>query len=196
MIPVERHDEPEGFDTACRQPGKKWLADNQDADAHRNPLWGVYLDDLRQEFNSRCGFSAMWIPSGTVDHWISIRSDRKLAYEWSNYRFVDGVVNSAKKPQWEGKLLDPFEVKDGWFEILLPSLQLVVADIPDAEVRARAEFTLEKLHLRDGEDLIRQRQAWMEMYDARELSLAGLRRRAPLLAHAVEKREAAMAGHA
>lgn len=131
----------------------------------------------------------MYIASGTVDHWLSVKSRRDLAYEWSNYRYVDSSINSAKKPAWEGQLLDPFEVGDDWFEIQLPSLQLVVANIPDASTRARAEFTLEKLRLRDGEDILKLRREWMNMYEQRELDLPGLRRVAPLLARAVEKRD-------
>ncbi|MEZ4299916.1 MAG: hypothetical protein R3B70_33520 [Polyangiaceae bacterium] len=131
----------------------------------------------------------MLVPRGTVDHWISLDSNRSLAYEWSNYRFVDGAVNSAKKPSWEGKLLDPFEVRDDWFELLLPSLQLVIVADLDPSTRARADFTLEKLRLRDGEDLIRQRREWLRMYELGELGLAGLLRVAPLLARAVAKRD-------
>lgn len=75
---------------------------------------------------------------------------RQLAYEWSNYRFVDGAINSAKKPAWEGQLVDPFEVQADWFEILLPSLQLVLVAQLEQGLRARVEFTLDKLHLRRG----------------------------------------------
>jgi hypothetical protein len=91
-------------------------------------LWSPFKAKLRETFGRRCGFLAMWVPSGTLDHWISIHTDRALAYEWENYRFVDGAVNSAKKPAWEGQLIDPFEVEEGWFELLLPSLQLVASE--------------------------------------------------------------------
>jgi hypothetical protein len=38
--------------------------------------------------------------------------------------------------------MDPFEVQDGWFEIILPSLELVVSDSIPAEHREHAELTL------------------------------------------------------
>lgn len=190
MIPVARPAEPDRFDIACRQPGKNWLAANLDSDPHRNPLWGEFNGALREAFGLRCGFLAMRIPRGTVDHWISIKSDRALAYEWTNYRFVDGAVNSAKKPAWEGKLIDPFEVEHDWFEILLPSLQLVVASASlDPTALARANFTLDKLGLDDGEDVIRLRSEWLALYDSGDLTLAGLLEVAPLLARAVAKRD-------
>lgn len=188
MIRVPVPEKPATFETDCGEPGRTWLEQNPDVHPHRNPLWTAFRPQLRAAFELRCGFLAMRIPHGTVDHWVSINTDRTKAYDWENYRFVDGSVNSAKKPAWDGKLLDPYEVQDGWFEILLPSLQMIVADIPDAAVKERAEFTLTKLHLRDGEDVIRLRREWLEMHDRGELNLDGLRRVAPLVARAVEKR--------
>lgn len=190
MIRVARPEEPKDFDMKCRNPGQAWLAENPTADPHNHPLWTSCLADLRVAFETRCGFLSMRIPRGTVDHWVSLKTDRNKAYEWGNYRFVDGVVNSAKKPAWEGKLLDPYEIGEDWFEIQLPSLQLQIANISDPATRARAEFTIEKLHLRDGEDVVRLRREWMEMYEEGELTLDGLRRVAPLLARAVEKQQA------
>lgn len=189
MIPVIPPPEPAEFDERCRKRGNGWLARNVDAHPHQQALWRAFLPELREGFGGRCGFSAMFVPRGTVDHWISVDSDRSLAYEWSNYRFVDGAVNSAKKPSWEGKLLDPFEVQDDWFEILLPSLQLVICADLDPATRERAEFTLEKLHLRDGEDVIRQRREWLHMYELGELKLPGLFKVAPLVARAVARRD-------
>lgn len=188
MIPVAAPAEPDSFDASCRAPGNAWLQKNPAADPHANPLWTKFTRDLQAAFENRCGFLAMYIHRGTVDHWLSVRSRRDLAYEWTNYRFVDCVVNNAKKPSWEGKLLDPFEIGEDWFEVQLPSLQLVIANIPDASTRARAEFTLEKLRLRDGEDVVRLRREWLNMFESGELSLDGLRRVAPLLARAVENR--------
>lgn len=76
--------------------------------------------------------------------------------------------------------LDPYEVKDDWFEILLPSLQLVVSKAMPAEFRVRAEFTLKKFRLTDGADVIEQRQHWLDMYEQKKLDLAGLHDMAPL----------------
>lgn len=189
MIPVAKAPEPDRFDAECRVPGKKWLAENPEGDPHRKPLWRPFTPDLREAFRRRCGFLAMWIPSGTVDHWISTKTDRDLAYEWSNYRFLSGPLNSAKKPAWEGKLLDPFEVREGWFELLLPSLELVPGPDLPPELKDRAKFTLEKLGLGHGEDIIRLRREWMEAYERGDL----LDEFAPLLARAIRKRDATRA---
>ena len=83
-------------------------------------------------------------------------------------------------------MLDPQEVKPGWFKILLPSLQLVATDAVPKSHKAKAEFTLKRLKLRDGERIIRWRRSWYQMYIAGKLTLEGLRDVAPLIAEAVE----------
>lgn len=187
MIPVKPPEVPQDFDQRCRKAGKEWLSSHPASDPHDNPLWRFFRDPLREGFADRCGFSAMLDLDGVVDHWISVKSDRELAYEWTNYRFASGALNSAKKPAWEGRLIDPFEVGEGWFEIILPSLQLVITEkLPD-ELRDKADFTLEKFRLGNGERATRHRRAWLELYE-QGLPLGQLRKVAPLLAQAVEKR--------
>jgi hypothetical protein len=131
----------------------------------------------------------MYIANGTIDHWVSLDSDRSLAYEWENFRFVDSQINSAKKPAWEGKLLDPFEVQDDWFELHLPSLQLLISPELTGFARERAEFTLHKLRLDHGEDIIQLRREWLELYEEKKISLEGLDVLAPQLARAIRKRD-------
>ncbi len=84
----------------------------------------------------------------------------------------------------------PLEVEDGWFQILLPSLQLILSDTIPEEHRTKAEYTLDRLHLRDDERVIRQRREWYRMYQGRELTLGGLRKKAPLIARAIEREKA------
>ena len=113
-------------------------------------------------------------PSGQVDHFKPVAilkrtNEHEKAYEWSNLRYIDPTINQKK--QCVEKILDPFDVKDGWFEITLPSLQLLPTDkIPD-EHRALAEFTLKRLGLRDGEFIIDFRQGWFELYQRNEITL-------------------------
>ena len=98
-----------------------------------------------------------------------------------------GWINAIKNKTPAAKLLDPFEIEDGWFDILLPSLQLRVSDtIPD-EFRERAEYVLNRLHLRDDKRVMRQRSEWYRMYRGGELSLDGLEKKAPLIAAAIAK---------
>jgi hypothetical protein len=78
----------------------------------------------------------MWISSGHVEHFISqsacLECDQPhLAYDWANYRYIMPELNSRKGAR--PPLLDPFEVQEGWFEIVLPQLHLRVTErIPDS----------------------------------------------------------------
>jgi len=185
MIPVARVRKPKDFDSKVQAPGNDWLASNPGAKRPK-ALWEPYIAKLSEGFFDMCGYAAMHDPTGgTVDHYLSYKNHPKLAYEWSNYRFASATLNSSKKNA-DADVLDPYEVGQGWFEIILPSLQMRVTDAVPAAHRAKAEYTLKRLKLRDGERIIRWRKSWYDMYRSGDLSLDGLRRVAPLLAAAVE----------
>ena len=197
MIRVERTREPETFDVRCRQAGAGWLDTHpRPADLgtwRPNKYWTQFLPQLRAAFHERCAYLGMWIASGTVDHfesWAGAGGVAK-AYEWSNYRYADSAVNSARKPAWDGMLLDPFEVGDGWFEVELPSclLRIVEHRVPP-EVLPRVRFTIDKLGLGHREDVVALRREWLRLHEEEGLSLEGLRGKAPLVASAVERRNA------
>lgn len=178
--------EPPEFDQKARQPGNTWLAKNPGK--RPKDLWSPFTSQLADGFQSLCGYSAMYQPTGTVDHYLSCKNYPEQAYEWSNYRFASGWINSSKRTV-DDQVLDPFEVEDDWFEILLPSLQLVLTDAVPPQERERAEFTLHRLHLRDDERVIRQRQQWYQLYLDGDLTLEGLEKKAPLIARAVRKQQ-------
>jgi hypothetical protein len=183
VIHFARPSEPAGFDEHVRQRGARWLAAHQGA-ARPKDLWSPYRADLALAFGDLCAYTCMFEPVGTVDHFVGWRADPSLAYEWSNYRFAAQWVNSSK--QDAGGLLDPFAVLDGWFEVTLPSLQLVVTDCVPPAIRPQAEWTVSRLHLRDDERVLRQRSHWYAEYQ-RTRDIEALRRYAPLIARAVEK---------
>ena len=185
MIPVRRVNKPRGFDAKVKVPGNAWLANNPAA-VRPPALWAPCTSQLSDGFGNLCGYAAMHDPTGgTVDHFLSFKHHRHLAYEWSNYRFASGPLNSSKRDA-DDAVLDPFEVGAGWFEVILPSLQMRVTAAVPAAYRAKAEFTLNRLKLRDGERVIRWRRSWYVMYTSGQLTLDGLRTVAPLLAAAVE----------
>lgn len=184
MIPVARVKKPRGFDAKVKKPGDAWIKSNPDA--KRPPaLWSAYASDLAAGFGNLCGYAAMLDPTGgTVDHYLSYKKYPELTYEWRNYRYASAVLNASKRTA-DDRVLDPYEVHAGWFEILLPSLQMRATDAVPAALKAKAEYTLDRLKLRDGERVIRWRQAWYDMYLAGKLTLPGLAEVAPLLAEAV-----------
>jgi len=181
--------EPENFDAKARQPGNNWLEKNPDKKRPKD-YWSNFKSDLADGFGNLCGYTAMYDSTGgTVDHYLSWKYHPHLTYEWSNYRFAFGRVNSSKRTL-DNQILDPFEVEDDWFEILLPSLQLVITDAVPEEKRQKAEFTLKKLGLVKDVWVMRLRQHWYQMYIDGDLTLTGLEKKAPLIARAVRKQQA------
>ncbi len=188
MIPFRLADEPPAFDEKCRQPGMKWLEEHPGYDRPKD-LWSDFEGDLNRAFNSMCGWTAVTIGKGQVDHFIPVATLKrtgqdKLAYEWKNFRYIDGWINQKKLA---AHVLDPFDVQVGWFRILLPSMQLVATESIPAHFKDLAEFTLERLGLRDHEVIVRYRKMWFDMYRNEGLPLDSLRSRAPLIADAVER---------
>lgn len=191
MIPVKPVPPPRHFEANVLVPGRRWLARNKDRSARPPAYWLEVRGDLARAFHHRCGYSAMYEPAGTVDHYLSIEGrHRELAYRWSNFRYAAGWVNSSKSTL-DDKVLDPFEVGPGWFEIDLPSMQLRVTEKVPARLRKKAELTISRLRLDHGEQVVRQRLAWYQKYQEGKASLALLDEWAPLLAAAIRKRDAA-----
>jgi len=186
MIPVKRIRTPKGFDAKTRQPGTAWLAAHPDCKRPKD-FWSPFKNHLARGFRNLCGYAAMLDPTGgTVDHFLSWKNRPDLAYEWTNYRFASESMNKRKGTA-DDTVLDPFEVGDGWFEIILPSLQLRLTEAVPAAFRAKAEHTLNRLDLRHGEMVIRWRRQWYVLYKQGKLSLEGLSAVAPLIAAAVRK---------
>ena len=185
MIRFERVPEPADFDRRARVPGTVWLAAHP-GDGRPKDFWTPFKGALAEGFRNLCAYSAMYEPVGTVDHFMSCDEDRSKAYEWNNYRYCAAWINSSKNNVPAGDLLDPFEIEDGWFELHLPSLQLRVSGTVPEEFRERAEYVMERLHLRNDERVMRQRSVWYGMYQCGELTRDGLKRMAPLIAAAID----------
>jgi len=192
MMRFESIPEPSEFDEKCRKEGNAWLAKNPDKKRPRD-YWSPFKVDLANGFRNFCGYSVMYEPIATVDHFLSCANYRYLAYEWSNYRYVAGWINSSKK-NLDDQILDPFEVEDNWFEILLPSLQLVLTDQVPLSHRTKAEFTLKRLGLDRDERVMRQREEWFNMYQNGEISFEGLAKKAPLIARAIARQNSSDSG--
>lgn len=179
MIPVARVGEPPDFDLRARQPGNAWLATHPDAKRPRD-YWSAFRADLAHGFGHRCGYCAIFLPAcGTVDHFHSWHTHPTLAYEWHNYRYAVGAFNSMKRDR---PVLDPYEVGDGWFEVVLPSLQLRHTARVPSELVSAAQYTAKLLN-RDA--ILQTRVTWYELYKSGEIDKQQLRKFAPLIADAV-----------
>lgn len=185
MIPVDPVAEPKDFDARVRRRGLAWLEAHPDPRVRAEPYWSEFLPALRDGFGGRCGYAAMYVPDGTVDHFRSRRDHRTLLYEWTNLRFASSLMNAAKKA---ADVLDPHEVGAGWFEVLLPSMELIARyDLVPVERHALVRATLAALPLVHDERIVRQRREWYASHLRGEVTLAGLRSFAPLIAAAVDR---------
>lgn len=187
--------EPPHFDAQVRRPGQQWQAKNPHKPRPRD-FWSCVVEDLANAFHHRCAYLAIEIGRGQVDHFVSCQEDRNLAYEWTNYRYCDPNINSRKNRARACDLLDPCAIEDDWFELILPSLQVRVTDRCPPELRERANHTLVRLGLRDGEAIIRMRSKWLALYDDlgadRDKFLVLLDQQDPMLARALRKRDASV----
>ena len=76
--------EPQDFDEKVRQPGNNWLAKNTDHKKRPIDYWSKFKSDLADGFNNLCGYSVMYEPVGTLEHFLSCENHRHLAYEWQS----------------------------------------------------------------------------------------------------------------
>jgi hypothetical protein len=84
MMPFNPPPEPPDFDKKVRQTGNAWLAKNPNPKKGTRDYWSPFKSYLADGFNNLCGYSVMYEPVGTVDHYRSRENYRNLAYEWSN----------------------------------------------------------------------------------------------------------------
>ena len=71
MIPVAVVPEPGGFDGQCRQRGQAWLDANPGKRTGFPVYWTEFQPELAEGFQNRCGWWAMEIEDGAVDHYLS-----------------------------------------------------------------------------------------------------------------------------
>lgn len=182
------------YEQQVRLPGQKWL------DAHPLPAppakperpkdyWRHISPDLARAFHLRCAYTAMFVNhDAQVDHFVSLDEDRSKAYEWDNFRYCVGWFNSKKRHARSDQILDPLDVQDDWFELSWRELQLRVTDQFPSRLRDRAEYMLEKLGLRNGATVIRNRESYLDQFiQEGESALPFIERYAPLVAKAIKK---------
>jgi hypothetical protein len=176
---------PRNFTRDCETPGKAW--EQAHPASNKFPaLWRKFQPQLAEGFHDRCGWWAMRIGPGAVDHYLSKKFHRDRAYDWSNYRYIAPCVNSSKGNK-DDKVLDPFEIEPGWFEVQLPSMLLKRTALVPSHLQAKADFTIKELRLVSGHKVRRYRRGWYEGYKKGLITDAGLAAYAPLVADAVTK---------
>lgn len=179
MIHVERRPEPDQFHARVREPGRQAL------DEHKNPLpsyWTKCLPELLDAYGRICAYSCLYIPGvvggHSVEHFAPKSKERELAYEWSNYRLVCALMN-ARKRDFED-VLDPFDIRDDWFELEFVFLQVRPAPNLEASVADAVADTIERLKLND-EQCCTARAVWYEDWKRVPMSDEFMRERSPFV---------------
>jgi hypothetical protein len=182
------------YEQQVRKPGQKWLDTHPLPEPPAKPerprdYWRNISPDLAKAFHRRCAYTAMFVNyDAQVDHFVSLDEDRSKAYEWDNFRYCVGWFNSKKRHTRSDQILDPLIVEEDWFELSWRDLQLRGTDQLPNHLRDRAEYMLEKLGLRNGATIIRNRESYLEQFiQEGESALPLIERYAPLVAKAIKK---------
>jgi hypothetical protein len=168
-----------------RGPGRSKIADRREDIRSESfpPFWREALDDMMRAYDQICAYIAVYIEKvtgpATVDHMIPRSVEWSQVYGWNNYRLACSLMNSKKNDAIF--VLDPFQVKSGWFDLEFVSFQVKPAATLSPLIRNRVEKTIVRLRLNDREcqDL---RRCYVIEYETKQISLAHLTRRAPSVA--------------
>ncbi len=194
MMRLQRFAEPDDFDDKVRQKGIKFLTNTPLPSSKQwgsHSYWTDVKGTLYDLYDGICSYCCTWIsPKGNehVDHYVPKSKNPSLAYEWSNYRLSSGRINGIKR---EFDVLDPFEIKDGWFAIDFDTLKVKAGDDAPDHMRQAVESSIERLKLNDLNTTIKDRQHWLNLYIKKKDSTALeiLQRHAPFIAAELKRQK-------
>lgn len=188
MRHVDPPEAPQGWQEHVGNAGCKWLSEpgttNRSAE-RPSPLWLKYRDEIGEAFDLICCYTVVFVANGHADHfipWEEVKGTERahLAFEWSNIRYSDGWINQSKG---SNKLPDPFLVRDDWFELKLPSLELhPTGNHPPDQDRA-VKYLLQRVQ--KDPRVMKTRRAYFLQYKQGIRTIELVDREAPLLGRAL-----------
>jgi hypothetical protein len=130
------------------------------------PHWTRALPALHESYNGLCAYLARRIElveTPTADHYIARHraSPLMLAYTWSNLRLSHQYINGVKSDL--ARVLDPFEVKDGWFALNLSDGVTVPGPDAPPDRLVDIQRTITLLHLDHG-PVVKTRKRAIDRY--------------------------------
>lgn len=190
MIPVTLKPEPPRFDRMVRRKGKELLSQRgvpANSRGFRN-YWKEIVADLHQVYNGICAYTCMYLlPPGTVDHFLPKSKYPNLAYEWSNYRLTSTTMNN-RKGEKDG-ILDPFDVRPGWFIMKFPSCLIRVSSLVPPDRVQQAKDTIGILKLNADDELVQARCDIIMYYVDGDVALRFLEERYPFIASEIKRQD-------
>ncbi len=134
-----------------------------------------------------CAYSCFYIHrvtgTASADHFAPKSRSWKEVYEWSNYRLCCSRMNARKSNDF-GAVLDPFEIKEGWFHLELLGFQVVPNFSLPERTRSQVERTIAALGLND---FRHDREKDAERYWAKDISLRVLKEESPFVARELHR---------
>lgn len=158
MIRIVKQPPPSHYFNLVRNPGRAFIKRHPNPTANefaRHSFWREIHDYLYQINNGICAYCSSWTPRSSlssddhtsVDHFIPKSFAPYLAYEWSNYRLCRARINQRKGNSL--KIIDPFQVVNGWFQIDFTTFQIIAGDAVSIYVKNRIDTTINILDLND-----------------------------------------------
>ncbi|HTQ31168.1 MAG TPA: hypothetical protein VMI53_08150 [Opitutaceae bacterium] len=182
---------PAHFDNQVRRPGRQFLRQiphPTSAEWAEHSYWRRILEPLHTAYSGICAYSCHWIPydtgADTVEHFLPKTTHPNKAYEWTNYRLACATLNGRKGIK---RILDPFEISDGWFTIDFPSLLILPAPGLDARLSKRITDTRDLLGLNDEGTCLRARQRYVKNFCQGMITFDFLRQDAPFIASEIRR---------
>lgn len=189
MIPVRPEPEYPEFDSEVRRPGRAFLKNNphpSNRDFRSHAYWRKAAGHLKAAYSSLCAYTSLHLVDvSSVDHFRPKTKYPNLAYEWSNYRLARQKINQRKGDAED--VIDPFQVKSGWFVLDLPSCLIRPGDGLNQRARDRVNATIATLKLNADDHLVQERCDWLTELAQGEVTLNFLNRRYPFLAVEVRR---------
>jgi hypothetical protein len=188
MICVVQQPEPASFDIRVRKPGKAFLATNpnpSEKQLREKNFWTRIQLDLYTSYNKVCAYTSEFIPrtvaNSSVDHFWPKSTHVNLIYEWSNYRLASQKANNNKGNHIG--LVDPFEVKTGWFILEIPTCLIKIGENLSSADASRVENTINVLKLNSDDEYAQSRCDVIEDYINGDISFNYLWKMRPFIAH-------------
>ena len=180
MIRVARQMEPSDFETAVGSLGRLYLTNHPPPTPpvpsgywNNHDYWTNCKDELMEAYDATCAYSGIRQRFGLqIDHYKDKSFHPYVAYDWANYRLCIGEINSTKRRRPD--ILDPFTVKDDWFDLDVWTGALSPAKHLDPGLAAQVKNTIVRLKL-NSPSHNQIRRLWLEAFRAGHMDATAIR---------------------
>ena len=189
MIRIARKAEPSDFDAKVRRPGLsylKGLSPGEKPNWSGHGYWRKAKEDMINAYGGICAYACCEITpssSAEIDHFHPKSRYQSEAYEWQNLRLCSSNINKKK---CDHDVLDPFDVRDLTFGIVLATGRLVKLTKYDPAYEALCDKTVKVLGLNEHE-YTRMRKDILDDYLRGEITISNLQKRNPFVYSEVQR---------